>query len=70
MDMAGSMKGLKNRQTDTQTHRQTDTQTHRKLGLGGLGSLMDRPQHHGSAVCLYVYILYRMGWRGRAIAYS
>lgn len=43
-----------------------DTRTNGKLGPGELGSLMEKPQHQGSSVCLFRTV--EQG--GKVIAYS
>lgn len=43
----------------------TDTHSHRELGWDGVGSVLEKSQHPGKAT----HVLYRVEWRGMAIAY-
>lgn len=47
--------------------RQAQKDTQKELGSGGLGSLMEKPQHPGSSACL-LYRIEQTG--GRVIADS
>lgn len=46
-------------ESEGQTDRHTDTE---KLGPGGLGSLMENPQHPGSSACLSDIVEQRWGY--------